>query len=211
MSPKTLAESLLNFIRTMTIGGLVVILPVGLLLFIFKFVAGLLMELIRPITNLVIGELGVASVLANGIVLVTFVALCFVTGLFVTTSLGRWLQGVIDRKILKHAPGYKMIKELVGQLLGAQKPVFSAVALVSPFDSGTQMLGLITDEGADGSCTVYVPFGLNPTSGGHIFHVQEDQVVRLSGIGADEALRTSLSCGAGSRELFAPAKGHSHV
>jgi len=47
-----------------------------------------------------------------------------------------------------------------------------------------------------------VPTGPNPTSG-MIYHLPAEQVEILPNIKVDSAMRTVISCGAGSDELFA--------
>jgi uncharacterized membrane protein len=58
----------------------------------------------------------------------------------------------------------------------------------------------VTDEHPDGSYTVFVPTGPNPTSG-QIFHLKKDFVHPVD-VGVDETMRSILSCGAGSTPLI---------
>jgi uncharacterized membrane protein len=58
----------------------------------------------------------------------------------------------------------------------------------------------ITDTHEDGSYTVFMPTGPNPTSG-LIYHL-EGQYVHLVDIPVQDAMRTIISCGAGSEKLI---------
>jgi uncharacterized membrane protein len=58
----------------------------------------------------------------------------------------------------------------------------------------------VTDEHEDGSFTVFVPTGPNPTSG-QIFHLNQKYVHPLD-VGVEDAMRSIISCGAGSTDLL---------
>ncbi len=62
------------------------------------------------------------------------------------------------------------------------------------------MTGFITDEHPDGSCSVFVPTGPNPTSG-NIFHLPPSSVYRIE-VPVDEAMKSIIACGAGSKVLM---------
>ena len=68
------------------------------------------------------------------------------------------------------------------------------------FNSGALMTGFITDDQGD-ILSVFVPTGPNPTSG-NIYHLQKDRVTRTSAT-VDVGMKTIISCGAGSAEVFA--------
>ena len=59
----------------------------------------------------------------------------------------------------------------------------------------------ITDTHGDGSYTLFVPTGPNPTSG-LIFHL-EGRFVHPVNVPVQDAMRSIISCGAGSARLFA--------
>jgi uncharacterized membrane protein len=65
------------------------------------------------------------------------------------------------------------------------------------------MTGFITEDQGE-ILTVFVPTGPNPTSG-NIYHVNRDQVI-FSGTSVDNGMKTIISCGAGSSEVFVRAE-----
>jgi uncharacterized membrane protein len=77
------------------------------------------------------------------------------------------------------------------------------VVLVDIFNSGALMTGFITDDQGE-VLTVFVPTGPNPTSG-NIYHLQKDRVQK-TGASVDSGMKSIISCGAGSAELFASLK-----
>jgi len=189
-----------SFVRTSILGGLVVILPATIFIlavrWLFLFVTGAL----RPLTSVVTKNLPLAGYAADLIVILVILGACFFVGLFVRTRLGNYLYHRIETSILKKAPGYKMIKEVVNQFLGGKKTPFSSVALVQIFENTTLATAFITDTNDDGTCTVFVPTGPNPTSG-LIYHLQP-QFVHKVNVPVEEAMRSIISCGAGSELLI---------
>ena len=91
-------------------------------------------------------------------------------------------------------------RETVLQLLGRRKSPFSSVAFVQLFENNTLVTAFVTDEHDDGSYTVFVPTGPNPTSG-QIFHL-EGRFVHPIAVGVDDTMRSIISCGAGSSTLI---------
>ena len=139
-------------------------------------------------------------VLANVLVVVAFIGLCFLIGSIIRTTLGAGAYHVFERRLLRRIPGYYLIKEAVVAFLGTENPPFSSVALVQVFGSDTLMSAFITDTHEDGSYTVFVPTGPNPMSG-NIYHLQ-GKYVHIVNVPVDHAVRTIISCGAGSTRLI---------
>jgi uncharacterized membrane protein len=192
-----------EFFKTSLIGGIVVILPVAILVFLFKWVFGFVTNLIQPLTNIIMKitvQSRIQELLADFTAIAVIVAACFAVGVFVRTKVGTYLYHNIEHRILKAAPGYSLIKETVIQFLGNKKTPFSKVALVQIFANETLVSAFITDEHDDGHYTVFVPTGPNPTSG-NIFHVKGKYVHPVN-VPVEDAMRSIISCGAGSASLI---------
>ncbi|HSR87772.1 MAG TPA: DUF502 domain-containing protein [Pontiella sp.] len=193
-----------NFFRTTLLGGVIVILPAIILILAFKWLFGVVGNAIAPLTNLVVEALPMPQEynrpVATLIVLSVIILGCFLFGLFVRTKLGLMIYSGFENSFLSKAPGYKMIKETVNQLLGKKASPFSSVALVNLYGNDTLMTAFITDRHDNGMVTVFVPTGPNPTSG-FIYHVNENQVHPVS-VTVESAMRSVISCGAGSGDLI---------
>lgn len=199
-----------HFFRQSIIGGLVVLLPLVIFGFFFHWVFQFVTGLIKPITTILVRHGHVPVFMADLLVLVLILVACFLIGTIVSTGVGKWLHNNFDKHLARFAPGYQMIKDIVNQFVGdsSQSPFANGeVAKVYIFGEQvpTFVTALITSRHDDGSYTVFVPTGPNPTSG-NIFHVLPSQVEILHHVGADKALRTIIGCGAGSGELFRPAR-----
>ncbi|NNJ93553.1 MAG: DUF502 domain-containing protein [Halobacteria archaeon] len=194
-------EKLKNFLKTSLLGGVVVILPVAILVSVTLWLFDLVTGLIEPLTRLLISDSQLNEKAAEILVIILIVMTCFFVGVLVRTRLGDFLYRFIETRILKLAPGYSMIKETVLQIFGSRKDSpFSSVALVQVFGNETLMTAFITDKHMDGSFTVFVPTGPNPTSG-LIYHL-EGRFVHPVDIPVQDAMRSIISCGAGSAQLM---------
>ena len=189
-----------SFIKTTLLGGLVVILPVTIIVVVFRWLIVTVTNWIQPLTNLILAKSDMREFLADLIVLAVIILFCFVIGLLMKSAGARWVFQWLENRVLKIAPGYNLVKETINQFLGRKKSPFSSVALVQIFENRTLCTAFVTDEHPDGSFTVFVPTGPNPTSG-QIFHLQKEFVHPVE-VGVDETMRSILSCGAGSTALI---------
>ena len=123
-----------TFFQTMTLGGLVVVLPAFLLFLIFRWLFLWVTDLIQPLTDVVVAWIGAPEFAADWIVILVIIALCFALGVVVKTSVGRFIHRNLETHILSVAPGYRIIKETVMQLLGRKRSPFSSVALVRLYE-----------------------------------------------------------------------------
>ena len=193
-----------NFFKTTLLGGIIVILPTIILVFAFKWLFGMVGNGIKPLTDLVVNNIDLPDrydeLIATLIVLSVIVLGCFLVGLFVRTRLGKFIYSCFEGTVLSKAPGYKMVKETVNQFLGKKESPFSSVALVEIFENDTKVTAFITDRHDNGTITVFVPTGPNPTSG-FIYHLDE-QYVHPVDVSVEDAMRSVISCGAGSGALI---------
>lgn len=189
------------FLKTTLLGGFIVLLPVVLTLFLIRWLVTLITQSIEPLTLVFTEHTRLGHALALSFALVGVISLCFVLGLVVKTRLGHSLLSFVERNILKVAPGYSFFKETVGQLLGQKSRPFSRVVLVRMFGSSTLGTGFVTNEHAQsGLVTVFVPSGLNPTSG-LLLHLPPGELI-YTNVSVEAAMRTIIGCGTGASLLL---------
>jgi uncharacterized membrane protein len=190
-----------SFLKTSLLGGVVVILPIAILASVTLWLFNLVSGLIEPLTHLLIKDSQLNKYAAEFIVITLIISACFFVGVLVRTRLGGYLYRLIEHRILKLAPGYSMVKETVTQVFGNKsKSPFSSVAMAQIFCNDTLVTCFITDKHENGTCTVFVPTGPNPTSG-LIYHLDEKYVHPVD-IPVQEAMRSIISCGAGTAKLL---------
>ncbi|MCK4836852.1 MAG: DUF502 domain-containing protein, partial [Candidatus Aminicenantes bacterium] len=151
-----------DFLKTTVMGGLIVVLPVILTFFFLRWLFNLMTGLIFPLTRLVMEKSHIQKIIADFLVVLIIIGLCFLIGLLIKTRLGIFIHRQVEKRILRIAPGYSLFRETIKQFLGQKRRPFSSVALVRVFENSTMMTAFVTDEHPDGSYTVYVPSGLNP-------------------------------------------------
>jgi len=195
-----------SFTKRALIGGLLVMLPIAILAFFFRWLFHLITDLIAPLSDLLIRRYDFPQLTADVLTLLIIILLCFVVGTLVSTRVGRWTHNFFEQRLERFTPGYRMVKEIVNQFLGEKesspfsKGQVAKVKLFGP-DIETTVTAFVTSEHENGQYTVFVPTGPNPTSG-MIYHLPANQVELLPDIKVDSAMRTIISCGAGSDELF---------
>ncbi len=199
-----------DFFKKTVLGGLVIVLPIAILAMGVRWLFRFVTDLIQPFTNLVVNTIGFPEVIGDVIVLAAMVALCFIVGWLVTTTGGSWFHKHFDDRLLRMAPGYRLVKDIVGQFFGdASKSPFAngEVALVRLFgeENPTLVTAIVTSKHEDGRYTVFMPTGPNPTSG-NIYHVKPSQVTLCPEINIEQAMRTIIACGAGTGDLLGQDK-----
>ena len=191
-----------KFLRTTLIGGVVALAPLTLIVLLFRWVINLIGRTLTPLVDSILQNPDPNPYFKFAIYLLSVIAILiffFIIGLIIRTRLSRFLNRAEDRYLLK-IPGYKIAKETVQQFFGKNRSFFKEVVLVDIFNTGALMTGFITDDQGD-IISVFVPTGPNPTSG-NIYHLHKERVTRTKAP-VDVGMKTIISCGAGSAEVFA--------
>jgi uncharacterized membrane protein len=193
-----------KFLRTTLIGGVVALAPLTLIILLFRWMITLIGRTLTPLVDTILQDPDPNPYVRFALYLITATAILlffFIIGLIVRTRLFQFLNRAEDRYLLK-IPGYKLAKETVQQFFGKNRSFFKEVVLVDIFNTGTLMTGFITDDQND-MVTVFVPTGPNPTSG-NIYHFPKERVIKTVA-SVELGMKTIISCGAGSAEVFAMA------
>ena len=193
-----------KFLRTTLFGGVVALAPLTLIILLFRWMINVIGRILTPLVERILQDPDPNPYFKLALYALSVIAillLFFIIGLIIRTRLSRFLNKAEDRYFLK-IPGYKLVKETVQQFFGKNRSFFKEVVLVDIFNTGALMTGFITDDQGD-IISVFVPTGPNPTSG-NIYHLKKDRVTRTTAP-VDIGMKTIISCGAGSAEVFASA------
>jgi len=191
-----------NFLRTTLIGGVVALAPLTLIVLMFRWVINVIGRNLTPLVDTILQDSDPNPYFKFALYLLTLTAILiffFIIGLIFRTRMSVFLNKAEDRYLIK-VPGYKLAKETVQQFFGKNRSFFKEVVLVDIFNSGVLMTGFITDDQGE-IITVFVPTGPNPTSG-NIYHLPKTKVLK-TGASVDHGMKSIISCGAGSAEVFA--------
>ena len=190
-----------KFLRTTLIGGVVALAPLTLIILLFRWVINVIGRSLTPLVDTLLQDPDPNPLYKFALYVITFTAILiffFIIGLVVQTRLSVFMKNAENQYLIK-IPGYKLAKETVQQFFGKNRSFFREVVLVDIFNSGALMTGFITDDQGE-IVTVFVPTGPNPTSG-NIYHLHQDRVQK-TGASVDNGMKSIISCGAGSAELF---------
>jgi len=172
----------INFLKTTALGGLLVIVPIAIVL----FVLGQLMLALLSLANEALAWLGIGmndALLMSVLALLALVGLCFVTGLAVRTRAGDALKRWFGRNVARRIPMYGAISSLTRRFAGIDGEQFSPVE-VDIYGSGARAMGFLVESLPDGRCTVFVPTAPVATVG-NLFVVTTDKVQRIDASVAD--------------------------
>lgn len=155
-----------GFLRATLVGGVVFLLPFGIVLVVFAK----LFEVFRPVGQAIrhmilpTGSHEPAATLLTALVLV---ALAFGAGLLARSLAGRWVFERIEAAVLLRFPAYTMFRSAIrAQTDGQAKLAESADAeiVLVRFDDMTSV-GVFVERLSDGQAVVYLPGAPSATSG----------------------------------------------
>nr|WP_029249963.1 DUF502 domain-containing protein [Microbulbifer agarilyticus] len=194
------------FITLTLLGGLAVVLPIAIFILLFQWLFGQISELVAPATQWMQAHTEFKDSFARLIVIALSLGICFVIGLLVKTSVGRWIHKHLDFWLGKLAPGYNTIKDLVLQFIGGggTEGVLSgpvARARIHGASNPLSVTAIVTSIHDNGDYTVYVPTAPVPTSG-FVYHLPPDCVEILPHVSVEAAMKSIVACGSGSGTLL---------
>ena len=169
-------KRVVEFIKTTAIGGLLVIVPIAIVL----FVAAQLLFILYQLASTVLDFLGIAvndAVVMFAIAALALIGLCFVTGLFVQTKLGETIRHWFGRNVAKRIPMYSAISNLAHSFAGTEDAKFVPVE-VDLYGSDARVLALEIETLPDNRSVVYVPSAPVATVG-NVFVVPDNRLQRI--------------------------------
>jgi uncharacterized membrane protein len=186
-------RALAEFTKTTLIGGILIIIPVYVSLFLLaKAVMGLL-GLMKPITNAIPASHEFRGILAIFVLTV----ISFTAGLIARTGPGSRAKSVVEEAVLKKLPGYALVRGLAGRLAGEASGSSFAPALVEIEEA--LVPALIIEELEDGSYTVLVPSVPTPMTGA--LYILSRERVHPVDVSLTAALKVFSRWGAGAGEF----------
>jgi len=175
------------------LAGINAVLPIIILAFFLGWALKLVFSLIQPVILFLEPDPLKQTIIVKIVALFIVSLIVIVIGAIIQNPKGRRKFARIETRIFKILPGYTMVKETLLQFLGTKRTPFSQVAIVNVFENNTRQVGFITEEHKNGSFTVFVPTGPNPTSG-NIYYLKKHQV-RITDVAYEQAMKTIIACG----------------
>jgi uncharacterized membrane protein len=207
-------KRIFKHLRAKILAGVLVILPLGITIFILKFVYTALDDRVGPIGPEVTHFLFRRELHIPGLGIIIFFLLLYLLGLITTNVMGRKLVGWGDRfftnlPIVKNI--YLSSKQLTDAFSATRKGSFRQAVFVEFPREGSFVLGFITNELSDltpqTKVTVFVPTAFVPPQG-ILFFLPKERIIP-SQMTIEEAIKTIMSVGivtppSLSASLFSP-------
>jgi len=194
-------QRFIDFFKTTAIGGLLLILPLAAIGFVFTYVLGILLKLNRALAEHLPYELADHPLIILLTSLLGIVLLCFIAGLIVKTGLGERLANALDEFLYKKLPMYGMVRKLADRFTGNDILEFTP-AEIDVFGNSTRSLGFVIEQLPDDRYAVFVPSSPALTIG-QIYIVPANNV-HLIAKPARLAIDAITQWGAGTARLYEP-------
>ena len=193
-------KRLAAFLKTTTLGGLFVVLP---LIVVFGLLTKVVLGVHAAAESLMAKMAGKESEAAHfpiTFAVLLLVAVSFAFGLAMISQRGKAAGTWFERTVLLRVPGYAAVRAIVGGLAGASHEGVVKSGLLT-VDPGIEAFVLVIEDHGGDHLTVFIPGSPNPGSG-NVQIVRKDLVrmlnVRLTDIGV-----TLQQWGVGSAKVLA--------
>ncbi|MFH6769704.1 hypothetical protein V8G56_13205 [Gaetbulibacter aquiaggeris] len=146
-------KTIVLFIRTTITGGILFLLPIGLLIILFNKVFNVILKISEPISH----KLPTIIFGLKGAIIITLfllIIICFISGLLFRSS---WVKKNIvklEENVLDYVPGYALIKSITADSIGEQIDHKMTPILIK--DENSWNLAFLVEEGVELS-TVFIP------------------------------------------------------
>ena len=146
-------KSLLSFLRATFAGGILFLLPLGLLLMAFSKVFIVLHQIAAPVArklpDIFLGMDG-----SMVIVLLLIIGICFGAGLMFRSARMKKIISRVEDNLLSFIPGYSLMKSIASDTVGSNDQ--NAITPILLKEGNTIIIGFLVEE-KGGLCTVFIP------------------------------------------------------
>lgn len=169
-----------EFVKNTLIGGVIFLLPLGIVIFAIGELLDILSGVADEIAAVLFPGADTAflpSLIAVGILVV----LALTAGLIARTSVGSGLSNKLHRYGSANIPGYGFIRETLSQMSGGAEEIADGEELrIARIDFGPiSRLGVVMDQISDDECVVYLPSAPSIFTG-DVAIVRMDQVTETT-------------------------------
>ena len=186
---------LLQFLRTIMVGGLLFLVPIVVLIAIGDKALGLVRAFSDPLAE----EFPIVSAHTPMLFAsVLLIGVCFVLGLLALTAPARLAIAWLENNCLSKVPGYVFLKGAGESALGIEDGTAYPVVLARIEEAW--QFGFLVETLEGGHLAVFIPDAPNPLSGS-VFFMGPERVKR-SDISAAGALKCLRQLGAGSHAIL---------
>ena len=184
--------------------GFFIVLPVLLVVFVFKKLYDTLKTVILELVDALPGKIFQDPVMRVAAVVVVIMVMLMLLGMLTHTRLGRAIGRWIEVVFLNHLPLYSLLRNFAKGLAGKEDEHSLRTVLVT-VKPGVQQFGLLVEHHADGSGTVFLPSSPNPSSGA--VQIVEASLIRELHVPAHMLFKCLSRWGDGATTVLAMTRG----
>jgi len=196
-------KKIVRFFKTTAIGGLLVIVPIAIILYVLAELFYVLYSLAEALISTLNIEIDDALIMV-GIAAAALIALCFLTGLLIRTRFGLMIKRGFNRHIGDRIPMYNALASLTQRFAGQEGSDFAPVE-VDMYHSSARAIGFRIENLPGDRCAVFVPSAPVATIG-NIYVVARCDVTDISASVTD-TFAAITQWGVDSKKLYCDATG----
>jgi len=192
-------RNLITFLKTTIIGGLIVIVPVAIIVFVVGDTVVSLVTVTKPLTaDLPFGTFANA-VIALLLVTAIIIAVCFTAGFLLSTLWGKAIKNWLEKSLFERIPMYTTLRGLTQKFAGIESAEFPVVE-ADLYHSDDRVLGVLVDNLPDGRQVIYVPLSPIVTVGQ--LHILPKERVTETDLSMSETIGCLSQMGLEAKKLY---------
>jgi uncharacterized membrane protein len=152
-------KTLIQFLKTTLIGGLVIVLPMWVTVMLLLKAIGGALGMLRPLARMLPQSVVHEDLVALGILVLA----CFAIGLLIRTRPGQGLREWLAKNVFERIPGFLLLRSMARQMGGDVTEQSFQPALAEIEDA--LVPAFIVEKHPDGQLTVFVSSSPTPMAG----------------------------------------------
>jgi uncharacterized membrane protein len=188
------------FLKTTTLGGLFVLLPVIVTVVLLSKAIVVARLASAKLISLVTGQPHEAVQFPMILALLLLLAISFALGLLLTLPIGAESGRWIEQVILYRVPGYAAVKNIINGLGNTESEEMVRPAIYALSDHADVLVFVMEDHG-DGRLTIFIPSSPTAASGG--IQIVSAERVRILKVRLHSIIKAINQWGVGTRHLLA--------
>jgi uncharacterized membrane protein len=192
---------LTNFLKITLTGGILFLIPVGVIIFILAKTVNFLYDFSRPITARLpfrnVGGVGVNTIMS----IILLLLICFLAGIFMRTKFAKKIVKWLEDRVLVFVPGYSYLRARSTDWFSDEKTYAWKPATI--FVDDNEVICFVIDETGD-YCSIFLPSAPVPSSGS--ICVREKKNVTFLPVTVSEAVSMIRQFGRGASSAVEKVK-----
>ena len=170
-------KSFLSFLKATLIGGLFLIIPIFIVIFLVVKIIAIFREMVDPIADRINVSFFGFEMTSRIIAILFLLLICFLAGIYAKSKNATGLKDWVEDHILSNIPGYTLIKGITETAAGLESHNLKEVVLVNIEE--VWQIGFLMERIDDDLNAVFIPGAPNPLAG-DVVYVNWDRLQKLN-------------------------------